>query len=308
LTTSATDHSDAARPQPDGVRQLLRDSALRTDAALRQYLADLHDVPPKLIEAMSYSLFAGGKRFRPALVFAAGRLLAAPEEALAPPAVAIECVHTFSLIHDDLPAMDDDDLRRGRPTNHKVFGEAMAILAGDGLLALSFQILTDHIPNLAMAAAMVRELAAATGPAGMIGGQVADMLGETKHVTEASVHYIHERKTAALIAAACRLGAIAAQAPDVHICTLGHYGYHLGLAFQLADDALDATATAEQLGKRTGKDTQAGKQTMVRLAGVEATRDAARQEVERALASLDGFGPQADPLRALAEFVVYRTS
>lgn len=286
----------------------MQDSAEGTEKALRQYLADLQDVPSKLVEAMAYSLFAGGKRFRPALVFAAGQLLGAPDNMLLPPAAAMECVHTFSLIHDDLPAMDDDDLRRGRPTNHKVFGEAMAILAGDGLLALAFQILTDHIPVAAAAAAMVRELATATGPAGMIGGQVADMLGEHQVPTEGGIRYVHERKTAALVAASCRLGAVAAQASEADICSLGHYGYHLGLAFQLADDALDATATAAQLGKRTGKDTQAGKLTMVRLAGLEATQAAARQEVQQAVAALNSFGPAAEPLRALAEFVVQRSS
>lgn len=290
------------------MKQLLQESAERTEAALRGYLADLLDSPPKLVEAMAYSLFAGGKRFRPALVFAAGRLLGAADELLIPPAAAMECVHTFSLIHDDLPAMDDDDLRRGRPTNHKIFGEAMAILAGDGLLSLAFQILTERIETPAMATAMVRELATATGPIGMIGGQVADMLGEHEKPTEAGIRYVHERKTAALIAASCRLGALAGRAGDAEVCALGHYGYHLGLAFQLADDALDATATAEQLGKRTGKDTQAGKLTMVRLAGLEATQVAAQREVEEAVMALNGFGPAAEPLRAMAEFVIGRTS
>lgn len=290
------------------VSELLKESGEQTDRALRGYLAELPDVPPKLVEAMSYSLFAGGKRFRPALVFAAGQLLGAPVEMLLPPAAAIECVHTFSLIHDDLPAMDDDDLRRGRPTNHKVFGEAMAILAGDGLVSLAFQILTDNIAIPAAAAAMVRELATATGPAGMIGGQVADMQGEHQTPTEASIRYIHERKTAALIAAACRLGAVAAQASETDVCCLGHYGYHLGLAFQLADDALDSTATAEQLGKRTGKDTQAGKLTVVRLAGLEATQAAACHEVRQAITALEPFGEAADTLRAMAVFVTQRNS
>ncbi len=213
----------------------------------------------------------------------------------------------FSLIHDDLPAMDDDDLRRGQPTNHKIFGEAMAILAGDALLAFAFQILTERIDNPAIAAAMTRELATSTGP-GMIAGQVADMQGEQQPPSEATIRYIHERKTAALIAAACRLGAIAAGASQTDITTVGHYGYHLGLAFQLADDVLDATSSAEKLGKRTGKDTEAGKQTLVRLVGVEAARAAAIDETRQAIEALRGFGPQAEPLRALAQFVVSRTS
>jgi geranylgeranyl diphosphate synthase type II len=285
--------------------QVLADSAQRTEQALRNYLDELTDVPARLKEAMGYSLFAGGKRLRPGLVFAAGRMLGAEDEDLVPAAVAIECVHTFSLIHDDLPAMDDDDLRRGKPTSHKVFGEAMAILAGDALLALAFEILARA---RAGAREMVLELAVATGPAGMIGGQVADMEGEHQPPTEANVRYIHERKTGALIAAACRLGAVAAGGCEADLTALGHYGYHLGLAFQLADDALDATATAEQLGKRAGKDTQAGKQTMVRLAGLEATMQAARQEVEQAAAALEPYGEAAEPLRALAEFVIARSN
>jgi geranylgeranyl pyrophosphate synthase len=281
---------------------------------------------------MSYSLLAGGKRLRPALVFASGQVFGAKEDTLAVPAAAIECVHAFSLIHDDLPAMDDDDLRRGKPTSHKVFGEAMAILAGDALLALAFEILTSgsrvsgmgygvwgldggrkaHCGGPALgdraAAALARELALATGPAGMIGGQVADMEGEKQEPTQQAVRYIHERKTAALIVAACRMGTIAAGAAETDITAVGQYGYHVGLAFQLADDALDATATADQLGKRTGKDTRAGKQTMVRLAGVEATIDAARRHVEQGVACLEAYGRAAEPLRSLAEFVVQRGS
>lgn len=285
--------------------RILADSAERTEQALRTYLDELIDVPATLKEAMGYSLFAGGKRLRPGLVFVVGRMLGAEDGDLALPAAAIECVHTFSLIHDDLPAMDDDDLRRGKPTSHKVFGEAMAILAGDALLALAFEILARA---RAGAREMVCELATATGPAGMIGGQVADMEGEHQVPTEANIRYIHERKTGALIAASCRLGAIAAGGCETDLTALGHYGYHLGLAFQLADDVLDATSTAEQLGKRAGKDTQAGKQTMVRLAGLEATMRAARQEVEQAAAALEPYGEAAEPLRALAEFVIARRS
>lgn len=299
-----TDHPHLSDQRQQLVGRLLADSARRTEQALRKYLQDLGDVPARLREAMGYSLFAGGKRLRPALVFAAGQLLGAKEDVLVAPAAAIECVHTFSLVHDDLPAMDDDDLRRGKPTSHKVFGEAMAILAGDALLSLAFEILTAG--TSARSAAMVRELAVATGASGMIGGQVADMEGERQEVTEARVRYVHERKTAALIAAACRLGVLAAGGCDADLTALGNYGYHLGMAFQLADDALDATATAEQLGKRAGKDTQAGKQTMVRLAGVDACLGAARRQIDQAAAALDPYGQAADPLRALGEFVIQR--
>jgi geranylgeranyl diphosphate synthase, type II len=307
LSRPATDLPDLPPERRELVVRVLADSALRTEQALRNYLDELADAPARLKEAMGYSLFAGGKRLRPGLVFAAGRMLGAGDEALMAPAAAIECVHTFSLIHDDLPSMDDDDLRRGKPTSHKVFGEAMAILAGDALLALAFELLTRGTARAEMPA-MVRELAAATGASGMIGGQVADIEGEHQQPTEANVRYIHERKTGALIAAACRMGAIAAGGCDADLSALGHYGYHLGLAFQLADDALDATATAEQLGKRAGKDTQAGKQTMVRLAGLEATMRAARREVAQAVAALEPYGEAAEPLRALAEFVIARSS
>jgi geranylgeranyl diphosphate synthase type II len=308
LAKPTTDRTGLSSDKTELVCRVLSDSAEQTERALRRYLQDLVDVPARLVEAMGYSLFAGGKRVRPGLVFATGRLFGAPDERLAPPAAAMECVHTFSLIHDDLPAMDDDDLRRGRPTNHKVYGEAMAILAGDALLSFAFEILTNHVVDTVLAAAMVRELATATGPTGMIGGQVADMEGEHQDVSEANVRYVHERKTAALIAASCKLGALAAGAADADVRAVGRFGYHLGLAFQLADDALDATATAEQLGKRAGKDTQAGKQTMVRLSGVEATMQAARGQVERALACLDPYGESAGPLRGLAEFVIQRSS
>ncbi len=307
MTRPSTDQSETSLQRLDLVQPLLLDSARRTEQALRKYMGDLAQVPPQLLEAMQYSLFAGGKRVRPALVFACGSLFDAPEVDMLPAAAAMECVHTFSLIHDDLPAMDDDDLRRGVPTNHKVFGEAMAILAGDALLSLAFQILTERVGEAMVAAAMVRELATATGPVGMIGGQVADILGETEEPTPAKVRYIHERKTAALLAASCRLGGLSGRTGQDDIRAVGEYGYHLGLAFQLADDALDATATAEQLGKRTGKDTRAGKQTMVRLAGVEATLQAADDHVQRALGAVDRYGEAAAPLKALAEFVVRRS-
>jgi len=307
LTDCLSSDPDIATRRVALAQRLLRECAERTDAALQQYLEASDDAPAKLSEAMSYSIFAGGKRLRPALVLTTGRLLGATEDLLLPPAAAIECVHTFSLIHDDLPAMDNDDLRRGRPTNHVVFGEALAILAGDSLLTLAFEILAMHITEPAMAVAMIRELASATGRAGMAGGQAEDILGEHQQISEANVRYIHERKTAALIRAACRLGALAAKAGEPETSDVSIYGQHLGLAFQLADDLLDATATAEQMGKRTGKDERAGKQTMVRLTGLAAAREAAQREAAQAITALERFGDAAEPLRAIAEFVVSRT-
>jgi geranylgeranyl diphosphate synthase type II len=228
------------------------------------------------------------------------------DEAL-PAAAAVECVHAFSLVHDDLPAMDDDDLRRGRPTNHKVFGEAVAILAGDALLALAFELLAAHVPDPAQAARLTGELARGAGWAGMIGGQVADIEGEQQNPELERVRYIHERKTARLLAASCRLGAIAGRADETLIDRLGRFGLHLGMAFQIADDLLDITSNAEALGKSVGKDVRAGKQTYPHCLGVEQSRQAGLVEVEAALEALAPFDRAADDLRGLAAYCMDRT-
>lgn len=261
---------------------------------------------PELVEAVRYSALAPGKRIRPFLVGASCEVCGGSIEQSLPVAAAMECVHAFSLIHDDLPAMDDDDLRRGRPTSHKVFGEAMAILAGDALLALAFEILAIKTDVSVDRVALVRELARATGWAGMIGGQAADILGEKAPPALDRVRAIHDHKTAALTAASCRMGAITAGASADRIEALGRYGRHLGRAFQIIDDVLDVTATAAELGKATTKDCDAGKQTYPRVVGVEASQQAARAEVEHAEAALECFGEGADNLRGLAQFVLNR--
>ena len=218
---------------------------------------------------------------------------------------AIELIHTFSLVHDDLPAMDDDDLRRGRPTNHKVYGEAMAILAGDAMVAMAFELIaTDAEPGAV--AGLVRELAGATGPEGMIGGQALDIEGEGRALTLEELRQVHRRKTGALLTAACRLGAIAAGATEKQVAAVTDYGRHLGLAFQIVDDLLDVTSTAEQLGKATGKDAGRGKNTYPGLLGIEATRGEAAGALEAALCAIEGFGAQGEGLRALGRFVVER--
>ena len=291
------------------VLQLLKGDAGRVEAYLRRVLERHPDVPPRLREAIEYSLMAGGKRLRPTLVLEAARCCGGARnvsETVLAAAGAIELIHTFSLVHDDLPAMDDDDLRRGRATNHKVFGEAMAILAGDAMVTLAFETLASDA-DPAVAPALVKELATASGPQGMIGGQVLDMEGENKTLSLHEVQQVHRRKTGALIRAACRMGAISVSAGVPALAGMTTYGEHLGIAFQIVDDVLDVTATPEQLGKATNKDAGRGKNTYPALIGLDASRKAAREHLEAAVAALDEFGPAADPLRALARFVVERT-
>ncbi len=261
---------------------------------------------PELVEAVRYSALAPGKRLRPYLVGACCELCGGSDEQSLPVAAAMECVHAFSLVHDDLPAMDDDDLRRGRPTCHKVYGEAMAILAGDALLALAFEILATRSPASCDRAALVRELARATGWCGMIGGQAQDVLGERAEPDLDRVRSIHDHKTGALIAASCRMGAIASGAAAGQVDALGVYGRHLGRAFQIVDDLLDVTSTPEELGKATTKDLKAGKQTYPRVVGIQASREAAGEQVALAERALEEFGEAADNLRRLAQFVLCR--
>lgn len=288
---------------------ILTDSAQRVEDYLRQRLARCTPSPPaRLREAMEYSLLAGGKRLRPALVLECARLgKANPQQAQAdalPAAAAIEVIHTFSLVHDDLPAMDDDDLRRGRPTSHKVFGEAMAILAGDAMIALAFEVLAGET-DPALAPRLVVELARATGPGGMIGGQVLDIDSEKQQLDLQQLQQLHAMKTGALLVAACRMGAICARADERTLDAITRFGQHLGLAFQIVDDVLDETSTPEQLGKMTKKDAGKGKNTYPRLLGLEESRNRANQELDRALNALNGLG-NTDRLSSLASFVVQR--
>ena len=263
---------------------LLEQSARQVNDYFARLDARYPTAPPRLVEAIKYSLMAGGKRLRPALVLECARACgdAEPSPTALAAAVAMELIHTFSLVHDDLPAMDDDDLRRGRPTNHKVYGEAMAILAGDAMTTMAFEIIAaDGEPTLVPA--LVTELAAASGPAGMIGGQVIDMDEQHPPRKLSDLQRLHRMKTGALLTASCRMGAIAGRAHPDQLAALDAFGRHLGLAFQIVDDILDQTATAEELGKATKKD-----------------------ELSAALDVVQPLGPHADGLRALAEFVVNR--
>jgi geranylgeranyl diphosphate synthase type II len=275
-------------------------------------LVPSEDVEPRqLHKAMRYSLLGGGKRLRPALVLTAGEALGAETDDLMPSACAIEMIHTYSLIHDDLPAMDNDDLRRGRPTCHKAFGEAVAILAGDALLTQAFRVLASDAPrrDAARQVRVIREIATAAGSVdGMIGGQMADIENEGKQVDAATVEYIHRSKTGALIAAPVVVGGIIAGATDDQIDKLRNYGERIGLAFQIADDILDVTSTSEQLGKTAGKDQTAHKATYPAVHGVPASRRRARELVEEAVEIVSNLGVSTGMLEAIARFIVARTS
>ncbi|HTL30138.1 MAG TPA: farnesyl diphosphate synthase [Tepidisphaeraceae bacterium] len=299
----------ASATSTDSATGILRQDGEAVDAYLRQVLARQTNAPKRLIESIEYSLMAGGKRLRPTLVLESFRACGGDEAhratALAA-AGAMELIHTFSLVHDDLPAMDDDDLRRGRPTNHKVFGEAMAILAGDAMMTLAFEILASDA-DASLVPQLVRELAHAAGPAGMIGGQVLDMAGEHRTLSLEELQQIHRMKTGALLTASCRMGAIAARADEKKLASVTEFGRHLGIAFQIVDDVLDETATPEQMGKATKKDSAKGKNTYPKLMGLESSRSEAGSHLFAGLGALGRFTDAADGLRLLARFIVERT-
>jgi geranylgeranyl diphosphate synthase, type II len=262
--------------------------------------------PARLAMAMRHSVLGGGKRLRPVLCLMAAEACGGNRESALPAACALELVHTYSLIHDDLPAMDDDDLRRGRPTCHKEFDEATAILAGDGLLTLAFEIVAREVSPGSAALRCVQVLAEAAGPAGMVAGQMADLQAEGRteghHVerTLAALESIHRRKTGALLRAPLRMGAIIAGAPASHADALDVYGKAVGLAFQIVDDLLDIQGDETKLGKRVGKDSELGKWTYPRFLGVDGSRRRAQQLAEEAVAALEPLGPRAEILRSLA--------
>ncbi|MCF6108708.1 MAG: polyprenyl synthetase family protein [Mesorhizobium sp.] len=266
--------------------------------------------PQRLMEAMRHGVLNGGKRLRPFLVMESAALFSADGEAALRVAAALECVHCYSLIHDDLPAMDDDDLRRGQPTVHKAFDEATAILAGDALLALAFDIIADEATMLPAErrAALVLALARAAGAGGMVGGQMLDLEAERIRPEEAGIIRLQAMKTGALIRFACEAGAIVAGAPTADRERLAEFGSAIGLAFQLADDLLDLTADARQMGKATGKDAAAGKATLVALHGANWARDQLQGLVDQAHALLCPYGEDAVLLKQAAEFVAARNS
>ena len=289
------------------LKAYLEASTTAVNRALDGYLPAAATRPATIHKAMRYSLFAGGKRMRPALCLAAASACGGSERAAMPLACAVECIHTYSLIHDDLPAMDNDDFRRGKPTNHKVFGEGIAVLAGDGLLTQAFEIAAQcqgwpRYPHRRI----LLELASASGSLQLIAGQVADLEGEGKKLSAAQLKYIHERKTSALLCCSARLGGMSANCTAAQLTALTDFGYNVGLAFQIIDDILDVTQTSEQLGKTAGKDTAAQKATYPSIVGLEKSRRIARQLTERAFAALKPFRGQARALEALAGFLLNR--
>ena len=295
------------------IKQYLAEQRRIVEQALHQYMLPEDGDFAGHVEAMRYSLFVGGKRVRPILCLAAGRCVSEDpdiETLLLPAACALECIHTYSLIHDDLPAMDDDDLRRGQATCHKKFGEAEAILAGDGLLTYAFDLLSN--PALPGPAAetrlqLVSTLARAAGSLGMVGGQYLDIDSEEKEIPFALLQTIHRSKTGALITASVCMGAIGGGADPEQLQAMTSYGNAVGLAFQIVDDLLDVTASTEQLGKTAGSDAEHGKATYPAFFGVDKTRSLAQEAVDQALASIESFDSRAEPLRALARYIFSRT-
>lgn len=294
------------------LRQELEGARRRIESSTQDFLKrcggpDDGRCPARLSDAMSYSLMAGGKRLRPILTLWAAEACGAGGDLAMPSAVALEMIHTYSLIHDDLPAMDDDDLRRGRPTCHKAFDEATAILAGDGLLTLAFEVIARYQKPAEAVPECVAILAEAAGPKGMVGGQMADLQAETRDdATLNELEAIHRRKTGALLSAALRLGATVAGASGYEKAALDRYGRNVGLAFQVVDDLLDATGDEAKLGKRVGKDCGLGKWTYPGLMGIDASRAWARELTASAIDALAVFEGRADRLRAVANQIVER--
>lgn len=285
---------------PADAEAILSEAAQLAERALDAHLPAASAEPARLHAAMRYAVFAGGKRLRPALVLLCCRVCGGTDQAAAPAMAAVEALHTYTLVHDDLPAMDDDDLRRGRPTCHKAFDEATAILAGDALQAFAFQCAA------AVGAEAVAVLARDAGSLGVVGGQQDDLDAEGRPADPALLERIHRRKTAALIRASCELGALAARADDGRRRAVAAYGEALGLAFQIADDVLDVTATAAALGKTPGKDAAQGKLTYVAVHGLEAARAEGARQARLAAEALAPFGAAGADLAELARFVVER--
>jgi geranylgeranyl diphosphate synthase, type II len=291
------------------LESLLAHSRALVEVELNNLLPSAATAPEKIHNAIRWSMFAGGKRFRPALLLATGLAFSASTDELIHTACAFEMVHTYSLIHDDLPSMDDDDLRRGRPTCHVRFDEATAILAGDALQTLAFRtIAEDERLDASTRIALISELArAAATPEGMVAGQALDMEAETRQVTGAQLEEIHRFKTGALIVAAARCGAIIGKASEDELAAVTSYGSHLGLLFQITDDFLDVTATAEDLGKTPGKDAQSNKATYPGLYGMEETRAAAINAHQATCDALDRIDHPTDVLRRIADYILNRT-
>jgi geranylgeranyl diphosphate synthase type II len=290
------------------LKAYLRSRQKEIDHALDRYLPKANTKPVTLHKAMRYSLFAGGKRLRPILCLASAEACGGKIRDALPFACALECIHTYSLVHDDLPSMDDDDFRRGRPTCHKVFGDGIAVLAGDALLTIAFEIVSTAkpAPRYDMSI-LLREIAVAAGSQKLIAGQVADLEAEGRNVKREQLRYIHENKTAAMLTSSVRLGAMSANADAKKLRAITNFGRGLGLAFQVIDDILDVTQTSEILGKSAGKDVAAKKATYPAVIGLEKSRAEARRLTRQAHNALSVFtSGQAEPLHCLANYLLER--
>ncbi len=296
----------------NNILSFFQESSERVEHFLDKKFVNSSIYTVKLTEGMRYSLFAGGKRLRPALVYASYGIFSDDYDYVTPFAAAIEVIHTYSLIHDDLPAMDNDDMRRGKPSNHIAFGEAEAILAGDALLTKAFEIMSDYTvsPNIPdnIRVNAVYKLALAAGDLGMVGGQYADIAAEGRKATSELVEFIHKNKTAALIECAVYLGGIAGGADDKQIEQLVSFGRYAGLAFQVIDDILDITSSSETLGKNIQKDINSHKATYPAVYSLEGAKNKAEQYIDKACKSLESFGDKADTLLSIAEFIMERKS
>lgn len=293
------------------LKEYLKRKSQQVDQVLQELLPPPEGYPGLIHEAMSYSVFAGGKRLRPVLCLASAEALGKESRPLLPAACALEMIHTYSLIHDDLPAMDNDDYRRGKLTNHKVYGEGMAVLAGDALLTLAFEVLSDYGARCGeplRALQVIREVAQAAGTLGMIGGQAVDLKSEGKAIEKETLTYIHTHKTGALFLASLRAGAILSGASEKELQAVSGYAGHFGLAFQITDDLLDIEGEEAKLGKSVGSDVKNNKATYPALYGLEQSRILAREAVEKALQSLQPLKGDTEPLVMLAQYLLERES
>lgn len=292
------------------LKEHLKEKKRLVDKFLDDYLpkADVH--PKALHEAMRYSLFAGGKRVRPILCIASCEAVGGDIDTVMPVASAIELIHTYSLIHDDLPAMDNDDYRRGRPTNHKMYGEAIAILAGDALLTFAFDLLSDKELNKRLDSdsllSIIKRLSSASGSAGMVGGQAADIQASGKEVNLPEVEYIHIHKTGALIRASVCIGAIAGNASKDELSALTRYGEAIGLAFQIADDVLDIEGSRDEIGKDVGSDIAKEKVTYPSVIGISESKKLANGLIDKSIEAISTLGEKAEPLREIARYIIER--
>ena len=294
-------------PPVSDLKDYLKSQLALVDDALNLYLPKVSETPRTIHQAMRYSVFAGGKRLRPILTLTAAEACGGTPEAALPPACAVEMMHTYSLVHDDLPGMDNDDLRRGRPTSHKVYGEGMAVLAGDALLTEAFIVIANTAPTERYSLKdILLEFAICGGSQKLIGGQVLDLEGEGQELTKEELLQIHENKTAALLTTSLRLGGMTANATPLQLAALTDFGYNLGLAFQVIDDILDVTQSTEQLGKTAGKDEAANKATYPSILGLEESKAEAKRLTQKALDALSPFGEAGKNLEGIAHYLLDR--